>query len=156
MQILKNNEIQLRSVCDVVPIGHYMGNELFDFMRQVMEEETPKGIGLAANQVGVMQRIIVIRHAGIDMNILNPEITKHCNKKTTSVEMCLSCPGIKVSVGRWKWVILKGFDENWKPIKKKFHGLLSCVVQHEIDHLNGITLLTRVTGAEEEAREIFG
>ena len=142
MQILKNNEIELRTVCLPARHGQVL-DDLLAFMRQVMEEENPKGAGIAANQVGVLRRVIVINHVGIDMDILNPEITKHCNKKMTSVEMCLSCPGIKLSVGRWKWVIVKGYDENWKPIKKKFHGFLSTLVQHEIDHLNGLTLYTR-------------
>lgn len=154
MKLLKNNEIELRSVCDVLSMGYYVDENLFRFMRKVMDEEVPMGAGLAANQVGILRRVIVIRYAGIDMNILNPEITKHCNKKMTSVEKCLSCPGLSISVGRWKWVVVKGYDENWKPIKKKFHGFLSTLVQHEIDHLNGITLFVRKQNFGERDEQI--
>lgn len=146
MKLLKNNEPELEVVSDYVAEGSDLSG-LFAFMRLTMETEIPKGVGLAASQVDVAMRAIVIKHAGIDINIINPEITKHCNKKMTSEEECLSCPGIRVSVGRFKWVIVKGFDENWKPVKRKFHGFMATIVQHEIDHLNGITLMTRKRNA---------
>ncbi len=149
MKLLKNNEERLRMVAAGVNEGEDL-NALFLFMRSVMKDETPQSVGLAAPQVGVDARAIVIKHSGIDSNIINPYIDKHCAKKMTSVEGCLSCPGVKLSVGRWKWIVLKGFNDQWEPIKFKFHGFLSIVAQHELDHLDGITLQTRINALNQE------
>lgn len=107
-------------------------------MWSVMTHE--RGIGLANNQVGGSKRIIVVHANGFRQEFINPVITKRYGGKTTSREGCLSFPGLNVSVVRDKQIIVEGFDHKWKPIKFKLKGLASCCVQHEIDHLDGITI----------------
>ena len=99
-----------------------------------------EGIGLAANQIGLNKRVIVIDVNGLKQEFINPVITKTLGRKIISTEGCLSFPGKKVRVWRYPQIVVEGFDANWAPIKRKLKGLAACVVQHEIDHLDGITI----------------
>ena len=99
-----------------------------------------RGIGLAANQVGELQRVIVVHADSFKQAIINPIITKFYGGQTTSKEGCLSFPRLTVPMVRSRKIIVEGFDENWKPIKCKLKGLAAYCVQHEVDHLNGITI----------------
>jgi peptide deformylase len=100
-----------------------------------------KGIGLAANQVGYLLRVIVINVNGLSTEIINPVITKRSGRTKLSSEGCLSFPGKQVKVKRDSQIVVEGFDRNWNPIKKKCRALTAFCVQHEIDHLNGITIV---------------
>jgi len=108
-------------------------------MWSVMTQE--RGCGLANNQVGGSKRIIVVHANGFRQEFINPIITKRYGGKITSKEGCLSFPGLQVSVIRDRKIIVEGFDKNWKPVKFKLKGLASCCVQHETDHLDGVTLI---------------
>jgi len=99
-----------------------------------------RGIGLAANQVGELQRVIVLHVGSFKQAIINPIITRQYGGKATSKEGCLSYPALCVPMVRDRQIIVEGFDQNWKPIKRKLKGLAAYCVQHEIDHLNGITI----------------
>lgn len=107
-------------------------------MWAVMTQE--RGCGLANNQVGGSKRIIVVHANGFRQEFINPVITKRYGGKMTSKEGCLSFPNLTVSIVRDKKIIVEGFDKSWKPVKFKLKGLASCCVQHEIDHLDGITI----------------
>lgn len=98
------------------------------------------GIGLAANQVGELKRIIVIGNGGFQQAIVNPVISKRYGKKGVSREGCLSYPGKVVKIKRYKHIIVEGFDQDWQPIRFKLKGVNAYTVQHEVDHLNGITI----------------
>lgn len=101
----------------------------------------PYCIGIAAPQLGVNKRIIVIDMGKGDKFVMhNPTIVKHSKATMINNEGCLSFPGLRVQVRRYKSVIVRGFDENWDPIQRKATKFLSTVLQHEIDHLDGITL----------------
>lgn len=95
------------------------------------------GIGLAANQVGLTQRIIVLDAGGLRTAIINPVITRRKLGNVMSDESCLSFPGREAKMRRSKVVIVEGFDENWLPVKFKLRDIASMAVQHEIGHLNG-------------------
>ena len=97
--------------------------------------------GLAANQVGVLQRVVIINVADFVGVVINPVLTKVSDNIVNSKEGCLSFQGQNANVRRSKMVVLEGFDENWRPIKKKLRGFSAFCAQHEIDHLNGITIL---------------
>tara|TARA_R110001592_G_C13193009_1_gene753713 strand:+ start:25748 stop:26158 length:411 start_codon:yes stop_codon:yes gene_type:complete len=103
--------------------------------------DTSKGIGLAANQVGLTIRVIVVNVQGFRTEIINPVITRKGGKLKISKEGCLSFPSRQATLKRDEMITVEGFDRNWQPIKKNCKGLLSYCVQHEIDHLNGITIL---------------
>jgi len=141
-RILKHNEPPLRTICDNVPEGKHL-HEMFDIMRSLMKNNVPEGVGLAANQIGVTWRAILLVSQGIDAEIINPVITKRSKQKFPSKEECLSCPGLHFTVWRHKQVTVTGFTVDWKPLKLKLRGFNAACVQHEIDHLDGITLLTR-------------
>lgn len=101
---------------------------------------TNRGIGLAAPQIGVTSRIIIVAVDGLKLALINPKITKRYGGKISSKEGCLSYPGKQVTMVRDKQVIVQGYDEDWQPVKRKLRGLAAYCVQHEVDHLNGITI----------------
>lgn len=98
------------------------------------------GVGLAANQVGVLKRVIYIKCGPFKQIIINPVITRNFGGQTTNREECLSYPGLSVLKVRSKKVRVEGFDEDWNPIHFKLNKLAARCVQHEVDHLNGITI----------------
>ncbi len=113
------------------------------------------GMGLAANQVGKIVRIIVIearrqqkgkeKQPLIPLTILiNPEIINTSPEKEVDIEGCLSIPNIWGEVPRYKWINLKALNGEGKKIKIKARGLFARVLQHEIDHLDGILFTERV------------
>lgn len=94
------------------------------------------GVGLAAPQIGVSQAIIVVDAGSGLYKLFNPKIIK--KEGTQGMEEgCLSIPGVSVKVKRAKKVTVKAVDESAKPVTIEAEGLLACVFQHEIDHLNG-------------------
>lgn len=119
--------------------------ELYRAMFDLMIAEN--GIGLAAPQVGIPKRLIVFRLGPVPYTIINPIITKRKLGKMRSMEGCLSFPqtlgkqGKLVKMSRDKQIIVEGFNQYWKPVKLKLRNLDSCVIQHEIDHLNGKTII---------------
>ncbi|MFC1913936.1 peptide deformylase [Chloroflexota bacterium] len=98
----------------------------------------PGRAGLAAPQVGISLRVIVI---GIpeqeDIVLINPEIVKRNGERFIN-EGCLSIPGYFGEVKRAKSVTAKGRDQNWKEVRIKAEDLLAQALEHEIDHLNGL------------------
>lgn len=101
------------------------------------------GVGLAANQVGVLDRVIVVHANGFRQEFINPVITKRYGGRVTNKEGCLSFPGVLSRMMRSKQIVVEGFDRDWKPIKRKLKGLAAYRVQHEVDHLNGKTIITK-------------
>ena len=110
------------------------------------------GVGLAAPQVGVLRRLIWVHvpenyHDGgepeLSLALVNPEIVK-AHGRVLAYEGCLSIPGWTAEVPRAEVVTVKGLDLNNRPIRFKTHGWGARVVQHEIDHLDGILFFDRV------------
>jgi len=99
-----------------------------------------KGIGLAAPQIGLNQRLIVV-DAGTGLyKLVNPRITRKEGKQVME-EGCLSVPGVYVKIKRARKVCIEAMDESGKPQKIECQDLLACVFQHEIDHLEGKLIL---------------
>lgn len=107
------------------------------------------GIGLAAPQVGVLKRIIVLDIGerdggqGAPLALINPEIVSS-EGETTFEEGCLSVPEYTADVVRAKEVKIKGIDRKGEAVEIDADGLLSIALQHEIDHLNGILFVDRL------------
>lgn len=99
-----------------------------------------KGIGLAASQIGVNQKVIVARLWKDEYVFINPHITSQSREKEVSEEGCLSLPGIYLNIKRSKKIRVKAINQEGKKIKIKAKGLLARVLQHEIDHLDGILI----------------
>lgn len=106
------------------------------------------GVGLAANQVGVLKRVIVLDVSAQDekaelMVIINPEIV-HSEGVNESEEGCLSIPDYTTIVKRAEKVKVKGLDRNGDPFEVEGSGLLAKAIQHEIDHIDGILFVDRI------------
>ncbi len=136
--IRTNNDPILHAVAEPVPNKTQI-KSLIHLMWSVMYEN--KGIGLAAPQIGDSVRVIVVDAQGFKQAIINPVIVKRCCGKSTAREGCLSYPGASVLMVRDKQIIVEGFDQDWKPIRRKLRGLAARCVQHEVDHLDGITIV---------------
>lgn len=101
------------------------------------------GVGLAANQVGVTERIIIATIKE-PTPLINPEIVSHSILKTKSEEGCLSVPGKWGFVRRYKTVKIKALDRNGNEIRMSLKGLPAIVLQHEIDHLDGVLFIDKL------------
>jgi len=103
------------------------------------------GVGLAAPQVGVSKRVIVVDDGKDGVGLINPEIVKKSSETDTMEEGCLSLPGIRLNISRPVRITVKGLDENGDSVELQADGLLAKVIQHEIDHLNGILIINHVS-----------
>jgi peptide deformylase len=101
------------------------------------------GAGLAAPQVGVPLRVIVLKVDNQVYQLANPEMVR-CEGEQTGFEGCLSVPGLIGEVTRCQRVVAKGVNRHGKEIRVKGDGLLARAIQHEIDHLDGILFTTKV------------
>tara|TARA_Y100001970_G_scaffold121407_1_gene150616 strand:+ start:23050 stop:23550 length:501 start_codon:yes stop_codon:yes gene_type:complete len=101
------------------------------------------GVGLAANQVGILKQIVTINFEDkengkiINYMLFNPKILKYSKEKIIMEEGCLSLPEQYADVERSKQIVLEYIDENEKLIKKEIAGYEARILQHEIDHLSG-------------------
>jgi peptide deformylase len=108
------------------------------------------GVGLAAPQVGVSLRVVVIETPddGL-MALINPEVVKHSGERRL-MEGCLSVPGYQAEITRSKQVTVKALNREGKEIRLKAVGtLLAQALEHEIDHINGILYIDYLTDADE-------
>ena len=120
--------------------------ELVLDMKKSMKEN--EGIGLAANQINKDLSIFIIDEKLAAENsvpevFFNPEITEYSKNTDEMEEGCLSIPGYEANLKRSKKIKIKAIDENGNKIKLKARGFLARVLQHETDHLNGMTIKNR-------------
>lgn len=109
------------------------------------------GVGLAAPQVGVSLRLIVVEYGDEEDEeapkklyvVANPEIVEPSEEKVLGVEACLSVPDLVGEVERYERIVVKGMNKQGKPVKIKAEGWLARVFQHEIDHVEGIVYTDR-------------
>jgi peptide deformylase len=117
---------------------------LVDRMKQLMEDAN--GIGLAATQVGVLQRLFVFQRAEDDVVALaNPEIVERSEETTVDDEGCLSIQGVILPVERHATIAIQGKDEHGAEVRYELEEPYSRVAQHESDHLDGVLILDRTT-----------
>jgi peptide deformylase len=121
--------------------------QLIDDMAETMY--AAPGVGLAANQVRVLKRVIVIDVDHPDgrpnlITLVNPEIVERSGEITWE-EGCLSFPGINVDVVRAGRLRVRALDREGAPFEIEAEGLLAVALQHEIDHLDGVTLADKVS-----------
>ena len=138
---------------------------LIDDMIDTMRDAP--GVGLAAPQVGISERVIVVEYAEPEeveegeepkevepklYVMVNPEIVKASPETVMGVEGCLSIPTLVGEVERAQEIRIKGFNRRGQPMKLKVDGWLARIFQHEIDHVNGVVftdLATQVWQPEE-------
>jgi peptide deformylase len=150
----------LRQVCASVNLSKQELEPLIEDMIETMD--AVDGVGLAAPQVGITQRLVVIRIPGhhekrADGNVveiepeqlyvmIDPVITQHGESTITGSEGCLSLPGRYAPVKRFNWVTCEYRDLKGRNLRlRRATGLLARAVQHEVDHLNGVLFTDHVT-----------
>ena len=124
---------------------------LVDRMKQLMVDAS--GIGLAATQVGVLQRFFVFQASEDEtVAIANPEIVERSEETTVEDEGCLSIQGVLLPVERPTTIAIVGQDEHGAEVRYELEEPYSRVAQHETDHLDGVLILDRTTAeARREA-----
>lgn len=138
-----------------LPVENINGQiqRLIDDMTETMY--AAPGIGLAAPQVGVSKRIIILDVSVKDEEkmplivLINPEIVNY-EGETDSEEGCLSLPGYTTTVKRSEKVLVRGLNREGMPVEIDGEGLLSRALQHEIDHLNGTLIIDRISSIKRE------
>lgn len=133
-------------------------HKLLDDMTETMREAP--GIGLAAPQIGILERVIVVElqeddedpQSGQLFEFVNPEIIFESDVQVEGEEGCLSIPNIVGDVWRAERIVVKGQDRHGKPQKLEAHDWLARAFQHEIDHINGVLFIDRVEGPEHLRR----
>jgi peptide deformylase len=105
------------------------------------------GVGLAANQVGVLHRLLVYRvqHQADVAALVNPEIEWAGKEAEIAEEGCLSLPAVHVDVERPIHIRVRGQNEHGEPVTVEASGLEARVIQHEMDHLDGVLILDRIS-----------
>ena len=114
------------------------------------------GIGLAAPQVGVGKRVIVVDVSTVEKEVpplalVNPEIVER-KGQVEGTEGCLSVPGVEGIVPRAESVLVRALDPQGQPVQIRAEGLLSRALQHEIDHLDGILFIDRIPASAATSR----
>jgi peptide deformylase len=133
---------------------------LIDDMVETMH--AANGVGLAAIQVGVPQRVIVVQlpeaeadeeepdpDAGKLFAVVNPQLARRSREVEEGIEGCLSIPGLVGEVERCCSVTVKGLDRRGKPVRIKAQDLLARVFQHEIDHCDGVLFIDHIDDPEK-------
>jgi len=165
--VLTPNHILLETALPVLQFDKKLKQVIKDMSETLDATSDPVGVGLAAPQVGISKRIFLVKpkEDGLTGVFINPEIVEesqeeeipsftnsekveaHKPKKSKKklLEGCLSVPNIWGNVSRKKEVKLSWQDENGKKHSKKFKGFPAVIVQHELDHLNGILFIEHLS-----------
>ena len=142
----------LEKVCKEVKEVTPRTQELIDDMLETMYDAN--GVGLAAPQVGILKRIVVIDVTGEDPIVLiNPRILETSGEQT-GAEGCLSLPGKSGTVTRPNYVKVRAYDRNMKPFEMEGTELLARAFCHEIDHLDGHMYVEKVEGELTDVEEV--
>ena len=137
------------------PVLKQRAQEVEDFdddLRRLVERmgllmQDANGVGLAANQAGILRRVFVFRRGdeAEPVAVVNPHIAESGRELETDDEGCLSLQGVLIPVERPATVVLEAQDVTGAPLRLKLAGLDARVVQHELDHLDGVLIFERTT-----------
>jgi peptide deformylase len=148
---------QIRQYGD--PVLHMRAHEVSSFdddltrlvtrMRQLMHDA--RGVGLAATQVGILQRVFVFQRDADDViAVVNPVLSDLSDELATDDEGCLSLQGVTMPVERHLRLTIEGQDPEGKPLRLELEGHPARIVQHETDHLDGTLILARTDDASRK------
>jgi peptide deformylase len=124
----------LRQVCEPILAFDAELEALIQSMFETMHHY--QGIGLAASQVGILKRLLVLEYESQKMALINPEIVS-LKGKAIAEEGCLSLPGVGVRVERGTHIVVKAFSRKGNAITVRVRGMVARIIQHELDHLDG-------------------
>lgn len=139
------DEILTKQCREVVEMKHRLHVLIRDMLDTMYEAQ---GVGLAAPQVGVLKKIVVIdvtEEGDSPLVLINPEILELSGEQTDN-EACLSVPGKTGTVTRANYVKVKALNEDMEEIIIEGEGLLARAIQHEVDHLSGVLYVAKVEG----------
>lgn len=130
-------------------------SEITDDLQRIIEDmaETmydAPGVGLAANQVGIDKRIVVYDPDADSVQrqfqvLINPRIIEYHGSMISEEEGCLSVPDMRCDIRRAERIVVEGQDRDGNPLKFEVEGIPAVILQHEIDHLNGVLILERIS-----------
>lgn len=129
-------------------------------VKKIDETKGPKGIGLAAPQVGELLRIILAREIkergkeGELFVLVNPKIKKTSKKTELGIEGCLSVPGLYGFIERPYSIKIEALSEKNRKVKRSMSGLFARIIQHEVDHLDGVLFTDKVKGKLYTAEQL--
>lgn len=146
-------DISLRQPCRKLTTKEIANDWFMDLVKNMFETlfSTPSGVGLAAPQLGIQIQLIIIdikRDGKKPLVLINPRYIPLSNEKCESLESCLSVPGKKGIVMRYKKIEVEYMMLNGEVIKRQCDGFESRVLQHEIDHLEGCLYIDRIDSPE--------
>ncbi|MDE6109593.1 MAG: peptide deformylase [Muribaculaceae bacterium] len=149
---LYGHPVLRKQAADVAPGREGLAELLTNMFETMYASE---GVGLAAPQVGLSERIVVIdadpvaenfpECAGRKLVLINPEIEVLDGERVTRGEGCLSLPGLSENVARTEHIRLRWLDENFEPHEEEISGFLARIVQHECDHLEGKVYIDHIS-----------
>lgn len=143
VEIVKHPSDVLRRKAEALRKPNRSARRLLDEMAEAMYEA--RGVGLAANQVGVAKRLVVIDVGEGLLKLINPEIVRRGDEIVEEVEGCLSIPGMQGKVPRHKSVQMRAMLTDGSTAWYDADGLFARAIQHEIDHLDGVLFIDRAT-----------
>ncbi len=150
------NKAALRQKSEPVRIVNRRVKKLIRDLKDTLNFH-PEGAGLAAPQINVHQRVVVVRldsspdeegEPGPPLALINPEIIEARNEQQ-DFDGCLSFPGLYAETVRPHYLRVTGLDEEGKPFDRIFEGFDAVLVHHEIDHLDGVLFIDRVENVED-------
>lgn len=162
MKIIQKNEKVLRQIAKEIPPEEIKGEKIKNIISRMEKalSQSKEGVALAAPQIGESVRIFIVKHPVLNsetsdvkkkppMVFVNPIIKKISQKKQTVHEGCLSVEGIYGAIKRAEKLNVEAMDENGKKFTRGASGLLAQIIQHEIDHLNGILFIDKAIHLEK-------
>lgn len=154
--LYSENEAALRKESEPVRVVNRRVKKLIKDLKDTLLDRS-NGIGLAAPQINVHSRVVVVRLGGSSdddeepgppIALINPEIVEAKNDER-DFDGCLSFPGLFAQTTRPHYLRVKGLDEQGKPFDRIFEGFDAVVVHHEIDHLDGVLFIDHVENIED-------
>lgn len=112
--------------------------------RMIMTMKLYGGIGLSANQCGVLHRMFIIGIEDYQIACINPKVIEESQEVEISEEGCLSFPGLILKVERPKWILAEYTNQDGEVVRQKLEGITARCYLHELDHMNGICYTERV------------
>lgn len=144
--VLTNPNTDLRIISEIVSVSEIQTKEMKQLIEDLIETmNLENGVGIAAPQIGVHKRVIIIDTGDGPQAFINPKITAKSFAKAEGEEGCLSVPGVYGMVKRHKRITVQAHLPSGEEVEIKADDFPAIVFQHEMDHLDGVLFIDRVT-----------